>query len=169
MKARAWIAFAARLLAGWTLTVAGFIKLRAPAEEFAAALAAYRFFPEGLLLPAARVLPWVEYLVGLYLIAGLWLKWTAPLALLLYGGFVTALGAALARGVPLANCGCFGGWSPPPAVTLALDSFMVLLLAAACGERENLFSLDRRERFHPGEKAAAAKPAPPPSKKAPRA
>ncbi len=141
----AWIPVAGRLLAGGILVAGGFLKLRAPAEEFAAALEAYRFFPPDLLLPIARVVPWAEYLTGLYLIAGLWLRWTAPMAALLYGAFVASLSAAFLRGISLESCGCFGGaWIFSPAWTLATDSFMLLFLWAVVSDRERIFSLDRR-------------------------
>ncbi len=139
-----WAAVTARVAGGGMLAAAGFLKLLAPAEEFAAVLETYRLFPAPLLFPAARILPWIEYLTGLYLLFGLWLRWTTPLALVLFGGFVTALGSALARRLPLDSCGCFGGWSPAPVVTLLVDSMIVLLLASACADRERLWSLDRR-------------------------
>ena len=133
-----------RFVAGAALATAGFLKLRAPAADFAAVLETYRLFPQAALWPAARILPWVEYLTGVYLLFGLWLRWTAPLAMVLFGGFVTALGTALFRGLPLSSCGCFGGWSPPPTVTMVMDSLTVLLLIPSCLDRERLFSLDRR-------------------------
>jgi uncharacterized membrane protein YphA (DoxX/SURF4 family) len=161
---RAWAALLGRAAAGTMLTAAGFLKLRAPAEEFAAALEAYRMLPGALLIPAARVLPWVEYLAGVYLLFGLWLRWTAPLALLLYAGFVTFLGSALARGLPLGDCGCFGVWSPPPLVTLSVDSLVVLLLAALVLEGAGRFSLDG---WCAG-KTRGGRSMPPPAPSAPR-
>jgi uncharacterized membrane protein YphA (DoxX/SURF4 family) len=143
-----------RLVAGLMLVAAGFLKLRAPAADFAAVLEGYKIFPAVLLWPAARVLPWVEYLTGIYLLAGLWLRWTAPLALVLYGMFVSALGTALARSLPLASCGCFGGWSPPPHVTMLLDSLTVLLLIPVCLDRQWFCSLDRATA-RPGKPGAA--------------
>jgi hypothetical protein len=141
----AWIVVFGRVAAGGWLALGGFLKLRAPAEEFAAALEGYRLFPLSLTLPVARVLPWAEYLVGIYVIAGLWLRLSAPAALLLYGGFVASLGSALARRLPLDSCGCFGGaWFLPPPATLIVDSAMVLLLAAVVLDRERLYSLDRK-------------------------
>ena len=143
-RALPWAAFGGRLAAGSMLAAAGFLKLRAPAEEFAAALEAYRFFPEALLSPASRVLPWIEYLLGLFLLAGLWLRWAAPAALALFGLFVTVLGVSLARAVDLSGCGCFGAaWPFSPATTLVLDSFVVLLLSATALDRERIFSADR--------------------------
>lgn len=144
-RALPFISLAGRLAAGAMLTVAGFLKLRAPAQEFAAALEAYRFFPEAFLTPASQVLPWVEYLLGVFLLAGLWLRRTAPAALALFGGFVTVLGVSLARGIDLSGCGCFGSaWPLSPAATLVADSVAVLLLAAVVLDREQAWSLDRR-------------------------
>jgi hypothetical protein len=143
-RLRAWAAFAARLAAGAALAAAGFRKLSAPWQEFAAALEAYRLFPDGALFPIARTLPWIEYLLGLYLLAGLWMRQTAPAALALFGAFVAVLGTSLARGVDLASCGCLGGgWPLPPAAVLAVDSFLVLGLVLAVLDKERLFSADR--------------------------
>lgn len=142
---RPWAAVAGRWIAGALLVFSGFLKLRAPVEEFAAALEAYHLFPAAVVFPLARVLPWVEYLLGIYLITGLWLRWTAPAALTLFGSFVAVLGISLARGAGLASCGCFGGaWPLSPSSTLVLDSFVLLLLTQAAMDREYRLSLDKR-------------------------
>lgn len=146
-RAWPWLAVAGRMAAGGMLAASGFLKLRAPVQEFAAALDAYQLFPASLVFPLARVVPWVEYLLGIYLLAGLWLRWTAPAALALFGGFVAVLGLSLARGAALASCGCFGGgWPLSPAATLSVDSFVILLLVAAVLDREYLWSVDRSAR-----------------------
>ena len=142
---RPWVAVAGRWIAGGLLVFSGFLKLRSPMEEFAAALEAYHLFPVALVFHLARVLPWVEYLLGVYLIAGLWLRWTAPAALALFGSFVAVLGISLARGAALASCGCFGGaWPLSPSSTLVLDSFVLLLLVLSTLDREYRLSLDKR-------------------------
>lgn len=147
----AGLAVVGRAAAGGMLVFSGFLKLRAPVEEFAAALEAYRLFPDALVFPMAHVLPWVEYLLGIFLITGLWLRWAAPAALALFGAFVTVLGAALARGAGLASCGCFGGaWPLSPAATLSADSFVLLLLVASVADREKTLSVDRFFDLKPG-------------------
>jgi len=62
--------------------------------------------PKGLLQLAAVVLPWVELLCGLLLLAGLW-KDTALLTVTaLFVVFLLATGQAWLRGLDI-SCGCF--------------------------------------------------------------
>lgn len=75
--------------------------------EFLGSIYAYELpLPRPLLQAAAIVLPWVELLCGLLLIAGFW----SQTALLTVTGlmvmFVFATGQAWARGIDI-SCGCF--------------------------------------------------------------
>jgi len=61
-------------------------------------------------LPAnllAVTLPWVELLAGLLLASGFWRREAAALSALMLAVFLVAVGAALARGIDIENCGCF--------------------------------------------------------------
>jgi uncharacterized membrane protein YphA (DoxX/SURF4 family) len=61
-------------------------------------------------LPAnllAVTLPWIELLAGLLLASGVWRREAAALTALMLLVFVAAVGAALWRGIDIANCGCF--------------------------------------------------------------
>ena len=55
----------------------------------------------------AVTLPWIEVVVGLALLTGVWRREGATLASVLLVVFVVAVSAALARNIDLENCGCF--------------------------------------------------------------
>ena len=62
------------------------------------------FVPANLL---AVVLPWLELFVGVGLVTGVWRREAALVSALLLAVFVVAVWSALARGIDIANCGCF--------------------------------------------------------------
>jgi uncharacterized membrane protein YphA (DoxX/SURF4 family) len=98
--------FVARLLLGGLLIVAGALKAGHPAA-LAAAIASFRLLPAVVIGPLALALPYLELLIGGYLIAGLFTRLVAGVAtaqFLLYAG---AVASAVLRHLP-ANCGCFG-------------------------------------------------------------
>lgn len=80
----------------------------------------------------AVTLPWIELLAGLLLASGVWRREAALLAAALLVVFLVAVGSALARGIDLANCGCFsvsGGGGRRAGVELLVGDSV--LLAAA--------------------------------------
>jgi uncharacterized membrane protein YphA (DoxX/SURF4 family) len=85
------------------------------------------FFPANLL---AVTLPWVELVVGLLLVTGLWRREAAAVAGGMLVMFLAAIGLATAQGVDVANCGCFsvGEHGRTPGWLLVLQD--VALLAA---------------------------------------
>jgi uncharacterized membrane protein YphA (DoxX/SURF4 family) len=98
--------FVLRMLIGGSLLVAGLLKAGHPAS-LAASIAAFRLLPPGITGPLALALPYVELLLGGYLVIGLFTRTVALLAgaqFLIYAG---AIASAVIRHIP-ANCGCFG-------------------------------------------------------------
>lgn len=74
---------------------------------FLGSLYAYELpLPSSSLKVVAIVLPWVELLCGLLLLANVWPETTLVLVGVLFGVFVLATGQAWARGLDIA-CGCF--------------------------------------------------------------
>jgi uncharacterized membrane protein YphA (DoxX/SURF4 family) len=86
------------------------------------------FLPANLL---AVTLPWVELLVGLLLVTGLWRREAAAVAGGMLVMFLAAIGLATAQGVDVANCGCFsvGEHGRTPGWLLVVQD---LALLAAC-------------------------------------
>jgi len=143
MKPRDWTSLAARLVVGAILVYAGAAKATAPAEEFALIIDSYALIPPSMALPLAGLLPWAELLVGWALILGVGGRAASSAALGMFGVFLAALGSVLARGIPLPNCGCFGGAIHfTPAQGLTFDSLMLALSWAAFRGGTGPLSLD---------------------------
>jgi hypothetical protein len=64
--------------------------------------------PVAAIRPLALTLPWIELLIGGYLLAGLFTRAAAWAAIALLAVFSAAIAQALLRGLSLENCGCFG-------------------------------------------------------------
>jgi len=122
------VSWALRLGLGGLFVVAGVLKLRDPGA-FATDIANYQLLPQYAALLAA-MLPAVEILAGLVLIAGPapWRRSAAAAIALMMVVFTVAAASALARGIDI-SCGCFGGESGRvDGLTIVRD---VVLLAAA--------------------------------------
>lgn len=116
------------MVIGGIFVVSGFEKLIGPYQNFLYVIQNYSFLPLSSAEIVARLLPWVEFFLGIFLALGLWLKWTlrAVMALLLM--FMVVVIQALVRNLPIAECGCFGAlisFSLP--VVLAFDTTVFVL------------------------------------------
>lgn len=99
-------------------------------QSFSNAIDGYRMLPHALVSPAAIAIPWLEILLGLLLIVGLFTRFAAVGSALLIGFFVVALVQAKVRGLQI-DCGCFGGGGPGAGITWADILRDLALLAAA--------------------------------------
>ena len=144
MKQKNFLLIALRVACGSVLLFAGFAKIMQPPEETAAAFDIYRIFPAALLMPAATIIPWMEYLVGGFLVAGFKTRYLAAAASAIFFMFLTVLIAGLARGLNIADCGCFGnmGVHLEPRQTMILDAAMLLAALWLFKQEEHPLSLD---------------------------
>lgn len=134
-----------RILIGCLFVVSGFEKLIGPYQNFMYVVQSYEFLPTILEEVVARILPWGEFFLGVFLVFGLWLKWTLRLTLILIVMFTLIVGQALLRKLPIDECGCFGGLiSLPLYGVLIFDSMLLLLtsLLLKYKNRTNMLSLD---------------------------
>ncbi|MHB2026295.1 MAG: MauE/DoxX family redox-associated membrane protein [Elusimicrobiota bacterium] len=141
----AWMGVVARMAVGAVLIVAGTMKAAAPAEEFALVIHYYRlpFLSDDAISSLAAFLPWIELFVGWCLAAGYFTRRAAIAAAGLFLCFVAILASVKIRGIPLPNCGCFGGaFHPSIAQGLVLDSFLFCLAFLAYRVGDKLWSLD---------------------------
>jgi uncharacterized membrane protein YphA (DoxX/SURF4 family) len=122
----AWLALAARLAIGLIFLLAGVSKLAAPGT-FSATLLAYNLLPVDLLHPVSLILPWIEVVVGLYLLAGMFTRATAWTAIVMLVVFMLAIGQAVLRGLSLEDCGCFGS------ITSAVPALQYVLGGSSLG------------------------------------
>ncbi|MBI1956811.1 MAG: DoxX family membrane protein [Acidobacteria bacterium] len=114
-----------RLVLGAVFVYAGYSKLRNP-FLFEMAVDSYRLLPAAGVILVARSLPWLEVVLGGWLVSGWKLPYAATFTALLLGGFLVAMGVAYARGVE-ANCGCFSMEERISPLTLTRDSLLFAL------------------------------------------
>jgi uncharacterized membrane protein YphA (DoxX/SURF4 family) len=136
----------ARLLLGGLLLTAGALKVGHP-SELASTLAGFRLLPAVVIGPLALALPYVELLLGGYLVAGLFTRVVAGVVavqFLLYGG---AIASAVLRHIP-ANCGCFGPNDTSVAdwPHVAFDLVLALASAFVAYRAPGALAVDRRLR-----------------------
>lgn len=103
----AWTGLVARLVVGGVWIWAGLSKLPDPAASIET-VRAYELVPAGLVEPVGYLLPALEVVVGIALVAGLLTRGSALLSVLLLVAFVVGIASAWARGLEI-DCGCFGG------------------------------------------------------------
>lgn len=98
---------------------------------FAAVVATYDALPAALVTPAAALLTAAELALAAWLLTGRRLPEAALATVALHLGYLAWLSLALARGLSIPNCGCFGAYLPRPLspATLAEDA---LITALAC-------------------------------------
>ncbi len=133
-----------RLVLGGIFIVAGASKI-GHAAEFAQQIAAFRILPQAAVAPVAIVLPFLEVLLGGYLIVGLFTRVSAWVAAVLLFGFDAAIASAVVRGLSL-SCGCFGPndktvttWAE-----VARDAVFVVLAVIVALRAPGTLALDRR-------------------------
>jgi len=95
----------ARLILGAVFIYASIDKIGHPAA-FAKDVYNYQILPDVLINLTALVLPWLELILGIFLLVGLFREGTAWIATLLLGVFFGAMVFNLARGLDI-HCGCF--------------------------------------------------------------
>jgi uncharacterized membrane protein YphA (DoxX/SURF4 family) len=117
----------ARLILGVVFITASYDKLFHP-EAFAEIIYNYQVLPGGLINLTAVFLPWLELLMGVFLIIGLWMPGTVIWCNLLFIIYIGALSFNLARGLDI-NCGCFStaGGSSISIETILWDVFFLAL------------------------------------------
>ena len=108
-----------RLILGVTFVLAALPKIGDP-PSLAKAIWAYQLVPALALNPMALVLPWLELLCGLALLAGVWVRAAALWVGALLLAFSLALAVNLAQHRPI-DCGCFGTAGPRTEVERLTD------------------------------------------------
>jgi uncharacterized membrane protein YphA (DoxX/SURF4 family) len=95
----------ARFILGGVFIYASIDKISFP-KEFAHIVTNYHILPEILAIYFAFFLPWVELLLGIFLIVGLFVRESSLILSLLIFGFTGAIIIKSFNG-SLDNCGCF--------------------------------------------------------------
>lgn len=109
---------------------AGYAKLREPWPQFALSLYSFKLLPDKALEPLARTLPWCELALGLAILSGILLRWSAFIASLLLTLFFAVLIRSYAMGLEV-DCGCFGAGETSLGPLRLTEEAAMLALAVA--------------------------------------
>jgi uncharacterized membrane protein YphA (DoxX/SURF4 family) len=127
-----WAVVLARLVLGTVWLVAGLMKV-GDLDESVRAVRAYQLLPEVPAQVVGAALPLAEILLGVLLVAGLFVRGSAAASAVLMAAFVVGIASAWARGLRI-DCGCFGsggeltaGEDPAYGRELARDGGLLLL------------------------------------------
>jgi uncharacterized membrane protein YphA (DoxX/SURF4 family) len=104
-KQDGFLALAARLILGAVFIYASIEKI-AHTESFAKAVYNYQILPDSLINLTAIILPWLELILGLFLIIGLFREGSVCIVTFLLAVFLGVMIFNLARGLDI-HCGCF--------------------------------------------------------------
>lgn len=104
-KGHAVLSLLARALLAVVFVWAALHKIVHP-DEFALTVATYQILPLSLVNLQAIALPWVEFLVGVTLFAGVWTRESALVTVGMNVMFIVAILVTLYRGEEIL-CGCF--------------------------------------------------------------
>jgi len=100
-----WLSVRVQIALGIVFVIAAIPKIADP-PAFAHMIYNYRLLPGPAINALALVMPWIELLVGVALILGIWKREAAIVAGILLLVFLVAIGVNLARGHAV-DCGCF--------------------------------------------------------------
>jgi len=137
--------FVVRFVVGGIFVYAGFAKLNEPIENLRAVLLAYPVIPDTFVPGTASVLPWIEFVFGMFLILGYAIRPSTLVLGALLAGFLTVLGISrFVYGFSPEDCGCFGqgGIHLTVSQVLILDSLCLLAAVNLALKRDHPWSLD---------------------------
>lgn len=129
------IVLIARILIGGILIYASFNKIVDPGG-FAKAIANYHLIPFGLENIMAIILPWLELIVGICLIFGIFIDGAAFLVIIMMVVFISAITYAILNGYNI-ECGC--GLKPGELIGIQkiIEDITYLILAWMILKRPN--------------------------------
>ena len=101
-----WVGLAVRLVVGLVFIYAAYSKIARPID-FAWNIAMYQMIHHKNVYLVAVILPWVEMICGVTLIAGLWTRGSAVVVCGMTVMFIWALLFAITHEIEMTGCGCF--------------------------------------------------------------
>lgn len=152
-----YVVLVLRVALGGTFLAAGALKI-GHFDLFASEIAGFQLLPHPLIAPLALLLPFVEVLLGAYLILGLFTRGAAWFATFQLAVFAAAIASAVVRGIST-SCGCFGPTdaSMTSWPEVARDAGLALLAAFVAWRAPGALALDRRmEHRHEQSSATSA-------------
>jgi len=137
-----------RIMIGMVYVISGAEKLLQPYGNFLYVVQEYDIVPSVTVeYVVAWLFPWLELFLGGFLLLGLWTRESLMSVGLFSAAFIIAVGQAIIRKLPLAECGCFGDLvGIPLTATLMIDILilsLVILLLRFCDQGTLLWAIDR--------------------------
>ena len=134
----------ARIGIGGVFIYSGWNKLLSPIQEFEYALEQYHLFSGIWTAVVANVIPWLEFILGAFVMLGFMRKQSAQMLSGLCLGFILVLASTVIRGIDVANCGCFGdAIHLSPQQAMMVDIGFLLLLALIARAPRTLLEMDQ--------------------------
>ena len=135
-----YLALALRVIPAVIFLFSGITKLIGY-EQSIDTIGSYKGLPSLVTVFSTSFLPWLELLVGAYLLLGLFLRWTAVAAGILSLCFIAVNGIGLYYGS--ASCPCFGAtFHLLTYQALGIDIFLLLAAVYLFFTRQQFLSLD---------------------------
>ncbi len=100
------LSFVFRIIVGGIFLISGLAKISDPVR-FILTLREFRLFPEMIIPFTAIYLPWLEFILGLFILVGLMYRTASLLLAFLIGSFTFSILSVIVRGIEV-DCGCFG-------------------------------------------------------------
>jgi uncharacterized membrane protein YphA (DoxX/SURF4 family) len=140
-----------RVIVGFVFVYASIHKIADP-ETFAKSIANYRILPIFSINIIAITVAWIELVMGLFMIFGIFIKASSFIATFLMGFFATLVLVTIVRGIDI-TCGCFSPSSPKPVgwqkftenTILFIISFLVYYSKGAYLSVEQYFRMKKSE------------------------
>src|SRR3989338_4742956 len=145
MKPASFLLLLIRTALGTVFVVSGFQKLWGSWENFAAVIEKFEIIRGLPVTVLAQALPWVEFLAGVFLILGLRTHLSLFVLWVMNTAFIGILASAIARKLPIEECGCFGealSLSLPKMLAVDISLWILFLIFFLCSSRVKVPSMD---------------------------